>query len=64
MIVLIHGLISLIVFRNNKYIFLRLINFFNPYASSFSMLHFLLNLLQTFIIIISIFYGRILVIKL
>ena len=35
--------------------FLRLINFFNPYASSFSMLHFLLNLLQTFIIIISIF---------
>ena len=35
--------------------FLRLINFFNPYASSFSMLHFLLNLLQTFIVIISIF---------
>ena len=44
--------------------FLRLINFFNPYASSFSMLHFLLNLLQTFIVIISIFYGCILVIKL
>jgi len=34
--------------------FLRLVNFFNPYASTFSMLHILLNMFQTFIILLSI----------
>ena len=34
--------------------FLRIINFFNPYASTFSILHILLNLLQFFTILFSI----------
>ena len=33
---------------------LRLINFFNPYASTFSSLHILLNFIQTLLILISI----------
>ncbi len=35
--------------------FLRLIYFFNPYASTFSTLHIILNIIQTAVIIISIF---------
>lgn len=35
--------------------FLRLINFFNPYASNFSILHITLNVIQTVVIIFSIF---------
>jgi len=34
--------------------FLRLINFFNPYASTFSILHIILNIIQTVLILISI----------
>ena len=34
--------------------FLRFVNFFNPYAETFSILHVLLNLFQTFLIILSI----------
>ncbi len=33
--------------------FLRLVNFFNPYASSFSKIHIILNVLQTFFILLS-----------
>ena len=33
---------------------LRIVNFFNPYASTFSSLHILLNFIQTFLILISI----------
>ncbi len=35
--------------------FLRLINFFNPYASTFSIAHIVLNLIQTILILNSIF---------
>ena len=42
--------------------FLRLINFFNPYASTFSILHLILNFIQTFSILLSIaiwsFFGN------
>ena len=34
--------------------FLRLLNFFNPYAESFSIIHIVLNTLQIFFVIISI----------
>ncbi len=33
---------------------LRIVNFFNPYASTFSLLHILLNLIQTILILISV----------
>jgi hypothetical protein len=43
--------------------FLRLVNFFNPYAENFSIIHIVLNFLQTFIILLSItiwsFFGGI-----
>ena len=35
--------------------FLRLVNFFNPYASTFSLLHVVFNVIQTFLILFSIF---------
>ena len=35
--------------------FLRLINFFNPYASTFSIIHIILNIIQIFLISFSIF---------
>jgi hypothetical protein len=34
--------------------FLRLINFFNPYASTFSVVHIILNIIQLFVILLSI----------
>ena len=34
--------------------FLRLVNFFNPYAATFSKIHIFLNFLQTFLILLSI----------
>jgi len=41
--------------------FLRLVNFFNPYAENFSMIHIVLNFFQTFIVLLSItiwpFFG-------
>lgn len=46
-----------------KIYFLRLISFFNPYASTFSLTHIILNFFQTFLIVLSviiwIFYGTI-----
>ena len=36
--------------------FLRIINFFNPYASTFSILHVLLNFFQTFLIFFSLLF--------
>jgi len=42
--------------------FLRLINFFNPYASTFSIVHIFLNMFQIVLILLSIsiwsFYGN------
>ena len=35
--------------------FLRLVNFFNPYASTFSILHILLNIIQTLTLLFSLF---------
>ena len=35
--------------------FLRLINFFNPYASTFSIVHIALNVIQIVLILISVF---------
>ena len=46
-----------------KIYFLRLVSFFNPYASTFSLTHIVLNFFQTFLIVLSIiiwtFYGTI-----
>jgi len=39
--------------------FLRIINFFNPYAETFSILHIILNVLQTFLILASLFIWSI-----
>ncbi len=39
--------------------FLRLINFFNPYASTFSLIHIILNVIQTFLILLSVFVWSI-----
>ncbi len=42
-------------FKDVVYIyFLRLVNFFNPYAATFSTIHIVLNFLQTFLILLSI----------
>ena len=34
--------------------FMRFVNFFNPYAETFSIIHIILNVFQTFLIILSI----------
>lgn len=40
--------------------FLRIVNFFNPYASTFSILHIILNTFQIFIVLLSIFVWSLL----
>ena len=40
--------------------FLRLINFFNPYASTFSLIHIIMNVIQTVLVLLAIFILSIL----